>query len=245
MAHSRRHLKLASARADAHTITVANAQADGVRGIELKERLAFRFHQFGGAACAGHSVPLVLDSTRHQREGIVVIDRISRRRQMRNVHPRSSVRGVESAVFKQSTAIFRRAGSSSRGIGPLDSGSVLGQQRIGNARDVHVAAAGQLSVLVEDLFETVVTEGIAVTQRLRHATDDLPVRQRLARRPRNLLKQADAALGVGHRPGPLRPLRGRQQDIGDLRRFGRVVSVLHDHGLGSFESGTDAVAVGQ
>ena len=128
---------------------------------------------------------------------------------------------------------------------PLDAGAGLSQHFITEPGDVEVAAARQLAVLVEDRPGVRVVEGVAVAERRRDAADDLPVRQRHARRLPDLLEETDAPLAVGHRPRPLRPLRRGQQHVGDAPRLGRVVRVLHHDQLGAAQRGAHPLGVGQ
>ena len=58
--------------------------------------------------------------------------------------------------------------------------------------------------------------------------EDVEVGERLAGRARDLLDQADAALGVDERAFLFAPAGGGQHEVRELRGLGRRVHVLHD-----------------
>ena len=70
--------------------------------------------------------------------------------------------------------------------------------------------------------------------------------RRAAPRPadRPAWEGGQAALRVRHHPVLLRPLRGGQEDVGEARRLGRVIGVLHDDQLGLAERLLDEVQLG-
>ena len=155
---------------------------------------------------------------------------------------------VGAAVGRGEVAILEEAGAGlggTFGVGPLDSAGVLAEHLVAEAGDVQVATAGECAVLVPDLLGVCVIEGLAVAERGSDAADDLPIRQRVARRLADLFEEADAAFAVRHRTGALAPLCGGQDHVGEAAGLGWVVGVLDDHQLRATQRRFDAGGVGQ
>ena len=125
--------------------------------------------------------------------------------------------GVEAVVFIQP----RRAGVVEGRARPLNMAHIA-HFLPGHA----VEKRAELSHLVPDLLVVLIVHRIA--HFAGQQTDDLPVALHIPRRRDCLFKSLKPAVGAGEDATVLAPGGGRQQDIGNLRRFGHE-DILHHH----------------
>lgn len=169
-------------RANTDELAVVGARRARVLSVELDERLGLGDEQFASLAGPGHRVPLIGDPSggQHEREvGGRAVGRLGVRSRCKPCPPgrrREPQRGVEPF----GAASLRVLGATRRGW-PLQR-PLVRQPPMRQAADIADPPLGACRVFVVDLGGGAPGEAAAVAKRAADPREDLPVRERLARR---------------------------------------------------------------
>ena len=228
-----------------HQIAVAHLAALHVLAVHRQQRLfdvgVEPRHQPGPA----HAMPLVAQPAGIQMQGIACVDRLGHRPIRRVVKMRPALVGRKHAVFIQA----RLACGGALRQRPLLRAGV--EHGIAQAGDIEIAATGGFAVFVEHVFGTGIREQPfaippqRVAQPPRKLDHRLAIGSRFARRRNRRAHPRDTPLGIGHGAVAFAPGGGRQQQVGELHRFGINKRFLHHHKFRSLQGLLHQLLVGQ
>ena len=230
--------QLAAARGDLHEVPVLDPRALRVGHVDLDDRLGRARAQRGGLPGARQRVPVIAHAACREGQRKHAVGELGGLGVGDGHEARAAVGRRKDAVAVEPGG----AGMLGRGRRPLH--GARAQPRVAQPRVVAGPPGRQRRELVEDLRRALVREPGLEAHRGRDARDDLGVGQRLARRWDEPRQVRQPALGARHDAVLLGPLRGRQQDVGEGGRLGRMVGVLDDHQLGLAQRPLHDVRVG-